>query len=207
MITVAVCTIWICVFVWKSQLLYSSEGSQQQWFLLCAGSDVQYIRLQWLLCTTADRSHKFTAAAVLLPTLDSPGVELREQLDTKPTLPTKTRAHIHPACTDGYPQRWPQSLPSGYQHHRRFSAETNSGPNQRAFSAASKATASLHLEQIYPQHHQEAGKCHSQVLQVKSWGKEQLAPKWAKVCKAESRTQLSSPPCSKSMAKQGGCST
>jgi len=66
---------------------------------------VQYIRLQWLLCTTADRSHKFTAAAVLLPTLDSPGVELREQLDTKPTLPTKTRAHIHPACTDGYPQR------------------------------------------------------------------------------------------------------
>jgi len=83
---------------------------------------VQYIGLQWPLCTTTGWSHKFAAAAALLPTPDSPRATLREGLlySRTPSLPSKPkasrsprRAHTHPAHTGGCPQWQPQEPPIG----------------------------------------------------------------------------------------------
>lgn len=138
---------------------------------------VQHIGLQWPLCTTTGWSHKFAAAAVLLPTLDSPRVTLREGLlySRTPSLPSKPkasrsphRAHIQPTRGADIPRGNRRSLPLGCQCRKRLSAETNCGPYSRGFSRASKPMVSLDLQQTYPQHHKAAGKCHLQVLQVES---------------------------------------
>lgn len=47
---------------------------------------------------------------------------------------------------------------------------------REVFQGPANLQSSLDLQQTYPQHHKEAGKCHLQVLQVESRGKEQLAP-------------------------------
>lgn len=82
---------------------------------------VQYIGLQWPLCTTTGWSHKFAAAAVLLPTLDSPRVTLRERLPpqphTQPTLQTKSITQPlqspHPPSRQG---RTPPEATAGASH-------------------------------------------------------------------------------------------
>lgn len=103
---------------------------------------VQQAGLQWPLCTTTGWSHKFAAAAMPLPTPDSPRVMLREGLlySHRPSQVSKPkasrsprRAHINSACRGGCPQRQ-------LRYCRRLSAETNPGPYPRGFSRASKPT-------------------------------------------------------------------
>lgn len=82
---------------------------------------VQYIGLQWPLCTTTGWSHKFAAAAVLLPTLDSPRVTLRERLpySRTPSLPSKPKASRNPQQSTHPPSRqgWtPPEATAGAAH-------------------------------------------------------------------------------------------
>jgi len=58
-------------------------------------------------------------------------------------------------------------------------------PTTVLFQEPNKPMVSLDLQQTHPQYHQEAGRCHAQVLQVESRGKEQPAPTWRQTCGAE----------------------
>lgn len=77
----------------------------------------------------------------------------------RPTSTQQAGAHV--------PRGNHRSHPLGCQCRMRLSAEIKSGAHPRGFLRASKSMVSLDLQQNYPQHHKEAGKCHL-VLQVES---------------------------------------